>query len=1006
MYLCFRKLQDWRVNVKNVFVIQSLFLFLVLIFPTSVEARDYHIQASDGEVYTITVGEDANVDNFSIKRLNEEILQGVTEEERVIAAELYFAARLLWIVRTHYSPNTQIYDWVEGVTVIGEDAFNKLLSRQIATTVGNISADIAVALSTAGIATKAAGAVKEISSDAIWKIIVEEISSDAMWKINGELANHLEQTLLLDAYFVALATAAEALKYENLLRQTWQSTETQSRIISIDEINAAWENFYKMGDYQLLTSDLINKYLGVPDLSERLSDFFISFLPVIADLATLESIEYSTQHLQEVHNLKKNSDTEIHQRALEEIAEGKKEARTTLEQASFFMPLQDQSPITVGAIRPIVMEVGDVPKPVEVSAYFSHSSTLKYKALSNPRGIVAESISDSRVIITPVAAGVTTVLVTAYDENNTDLTATQTISVAVGFPSPVIDHPDSPPFVVLGDNNPRSEGLREGVSVITQNLAKPFNVRKEAELGDNIEEQIGNGLTGIIKDGPRENDTYTWWYIEWDSINLEGWSAEFVEHVDGGGRRVKVLLRRPPDLEIRDLDVSDDKVAPGEEFELQVEIRNNGPGDSAATEISFYYSDDRHSDLEELSENNDLRGDWTLQVPSLREGRRKELSLTIKAPTTPDRYYYGALLPSNIHDTDYTGDLTEEALTNNLAREERVEVTSSPDFIVESISVRETTLDSGEEFTLRATVLNQGLGEPQETPTLRYYLSSDVRISVNDKEVGEDRVSRLDTDETGNESISLTAPTEPGVYFYGACVQRIENESNTSNNCSAAVAITVRNIQPVGVIAPLAGDVNTDGVVNIQDLVLVAASFEKTGENIADINKDGVVDILDLVLVASAFGNTASAPFAWSRDFEKVLTTADLQTWLTQAQQLNLTDTTSQRGILFLEQLLAALTPKETILLANYPNPFNPETWMPYQLAKPADVTLTIYSINGQLVRQLALGHQPAGIYQNRSRAAYWDGKNVLGESVASGVYFYVFSAGEFKATRKMLLRK
>lgn len=870
MYLCFRKLQDWRVNVRNVFVIQSLLLFLVLTFPTSVEARDYYIQASDGELYTITVGENANVENFSIQKLNGEILRGITEDERAVAAELYFAARLLWIVRTYYSPDTDIYDWVEGVGIIGDDAFNKLLSRQIATTIGNLSADIAVALSTAGIATgtkvatKAGtkAALKEISSDAIWKIIAEEISSDAMWKINGELVNHLEQRLLLDAYFFALATGAEALKYEYLLRQMWQSTETQSRIISIDEINAAWENFYKMGDYQLLTSDLVNTYLGVPDLAERLSDFFISFLPVIADLATLESIEYSTQHLQEVHNLKKNSDTEIHQRTLEEIDEGKKRARTTLEQASFFIPLQDQSPIPVGAIRPIVMEVEDVPKTVEVSAYFSHSSNLKYEALSNPPGIVAESISDSdsRVTITPVAAGVTTVLVTAYDGNNTDLTATQTISVTVRFPSPIIDHPDPPPFAILGGSNPRSEGLREGVSVITQNLAKPLSVRKKAELGDNLEEQIGNDLTGIIKDGPREDDNYTWWYIEWDSINLKGWSAEFVEHVDGSGRRVKVLCRRPPDLEIRYLDVSDDEVAPGEEFELQVEIRNNGPGDSAATEISFYYSDDRHSDLEELSEDNDLRGGWTLQVPSLREGRRKELSLTVKAPTTPDRYYYGALLPSNIHDTDYTGDLTEEALTNNLVREERVEVTSSPDFIVESISVGETTLDPGEEFTLRATVLNQGLGEPQDNPTLRYYLSSDVRVSVNDKEVGEDEVSRLDTDETGNESVSLTAPTEPGVYFYGACVQRIENESNTNNNCSAAVAITVRNIQLLEVIVPLAGDVNTDGVVNIQDLVLVAASFEKTGENIADINKDGVVNILDLVLVAEAFGNTASVP--------------------------------------------------------------------------------------------------------------------------------------------------
>ena len=98
--------------------------------------------------------------------------------------------------------------------------------------------------------------------------------------------------------------------------------------------------------------------------------------------------------------------------------------------------------------------------------------------------------------------------------------------------------------------------------------------------------------------------------------------------------------------------------------------------------------------------------------------------------------------------------------------------------------------------------------------------------------------------------------------------------------------------------------------------------------------------------------------------------------------------------------------PVSTVLLANYPNPSNPETWIPYQLAKPSDVSLTIYNVRGVVVRKLTLGHQQAGIYHSRSRAAYWDGKNVFGESVASGVYFYVFKAGKYTALRKMLIRK
>ena len=100
------------------------------------------------------------------------------------------------------------------------------------------------------------------------------------------------------------------------------------------------------------------------------------------------------------------------------------------------------------------------------------------------------------------------------------------------------------------------------------------------------------------------------------------------------------------------------------------------------------------------------------------------------------------------------------------------------------------------------------------------------------------------------------------------------------------------------------------------------------------------------------------------------------------------------------------LLPDETALLVNYPNPFNPETWIPYQLAVSAEVVLRIYAANGALVRTLDLGHQSAGIYAYRSRAAYWDGKNEVGEPVASGIYFYTLIAGDFTATRKMLIRK
>ena len=103
---------------------------------------------------------------------------------------------------------------------------------------------------------------------------------------------------------------------------------------------------------------------------------------------------------------------------------------------------------------------------------------------------------------------------------------------------------------------------------------------------------------------------------------------------------------------------------------------------------------------------------------------------------------------------------------------------------------------------------------------------------------------------------------------------------------------------------------------------------------------------------------------------------------------------------------LSVTASKEFALAPNFPNPFNPETWIPYQLATDADVTLTIHAMDGQLIRRLALGHQVAGTYYSRSRAAYWDGKNDFGEPVVSGIYFYTLTVGDFSATRKMLIQK
>ena len=206
------------------------------------------------------------------------------------------------------------------------------------------------------------------------------------------------------------------------------------------------------------------------------------------------------------------------------------------------------------------------------------------------------------------------------------------------------------------------------------------------------------------------------------------------------------------------------------------------------------------------------------------------------------------------------------------------------------------------------------------------------------------------------------------------------------------------------------GDVNRDGQVSILDIVLVARRLGETvpTNSAADVNGDGVINILDLVLVAAHLGEStdAAAPSMLAVDGIHGLDTAMIQAWIAQASLENDGSIAFQRGIANLQRLLASLIPERTVLLANYPNPFNPETWIPYHLANPSDVQITIYDTRGSIIRRLELGHQHLGYYATKDRAAYWDGRNDIGERVANGIYFYQLQADQLSFLRKMVILK
>ena len=153
----------------------------------------------------------------------------------------------------------------------------------------------------------------------------------------------------------------------------------------------------------------------------------------------------------------------------------------------------------------------------------------------------------------------------------------------------------------------------------------------------------------------------------------------------------------------------------------------------------------------------------------------------------------------------------------------------------------------------------------------------------------------------------------------------------------------------------------------------------------ADLNRKSVVEAGDKLEVAlyDERGNIVSGPF------QRTVSTADIR-----------------NAFLNLQLNVGDVQPKDTILAQNYPNPFNPETWIPYQLSQSTEVSIHIHNVAGHLVRTLDLGLKPTGSYMTPATAAYWDGKNSVGERVASGIYFYTLQTADFAATRRMVILK
>ncbi|RKU21067.1 hypothetical protein C6499_22890 [Candidatus Poribacteria bacterium] len=440
------------------------------------------------------------------------------------------------------------------------------------------------------------------------------------------------------------------------------------------------------------------------------------------------------------------------------------------------------------------------------------------------------------------------------------------------------------------------------------------------------------------------------------------------------------------DLVVENPRVNTEHVFPGESFTLSVTVRNQGVGAAPATTLQFYESFDATITVLDIPID-------TASVGSLEPAATSEVSVTI--PTfSIGTSYYGACIETVANETDPN---------NNCSTGVSVTVsTTPPPPSPGGISFNPPTIDN-QTFTVNVAILPVPLPiATGGTPPYAYTLSP-----IPDG---------LHFDEVTQILSGTPSPLAEG----------ITNTTYTATDAigeSASLEFTIEVLEE-GIPADSPVDVNGDGVVNVADLVIVAMAYGTQvppGTDLpADVNSDGVVNLPDLILVARAID--AASGGANAPSLVNIETVAEVSNALSDRNlayrnvAVALVDARKlEKGIpetvlKVLQHLLIEMEmaekPESTALLPNYPNPFNPETWIPYHLAKDAEVTLTIYNVRGVAVRELTLGHQAAGVYQSKHRAAYWDGKNQLGEKVASGLYFYTLTAGDFTATRKMLIAK
>ena len=296
----------------------------------------------------------------------------------------------------------------------------------------------------------------------------------------------------------------------------------------------------------------------------------------------------------------------------------------------------------------------------------------------------------------------------------------------------------------------------------------------------------------------------------------------------GGGDTLTILplpgSRTAPDLAVGSPAASDNGPAAGAGFTLSATVDNAGDGAAPATTLRWYRSTDATITSEDMSEGTDA-----LAALAASAGRGVSASLT--APITAGTYYYGACVDAVTGESDTTDNCSASVRVDVVESATRQLVSGRPNLTLGSPRVDDNAPDTGASFTLRVSVNNAGDGAAPAT-TLRWYRSTDATITTGDASEATDALAALPARVSLAVSVSLTAPAA-GVYYYGACVDAVADESDTTDNCSASVRVDVEEPQSGG--TPLASTA-TGRVVVLPDSLL----FDALGQS-----KSASVQVLD-----------------------------------------------------------------------------------------------------------------------------------------------------------------